>query len=167
MNSQRIAHTPAQDLHLRAAVYRRFGAPEVVHTEASTRPAPGVDEVLVRVHASTVSSADHRARTRDVPRGLRVLAAVSLGIFRPRHRVLGMAVAGVIEAVGAGVTSFAPGDEVDYTADALADLVGRAESGRFHAVVDRTYDLADIVEAHRYVDAGHKRGNVVLRVTGS
>ena len=53
---------------------------------------------------------------------------------------------------------------VAYSAEALAFLVGLAESGRFQAVIDRTYDLADIVEAHRLVDAGHKTGNVVLRV---
>ena len=46
----------------------------------------------------------------------------------------------------------------------LAQLVGLAESGRYRPVVDRTYDLADLVEAHRYVDTGRKRGNVVLRI---
>ncbi|WP_242616292.1 zinc-binding dehydrogenase [Microterricola gilva] len=41
------------------------------------------------------------------------------------------------------------------------------ESGRFRAVIDRSYDLSDIVEAHRYVDTGRKRGNVVLRVAAA
>ena len=52
-----------------------------------------------------------------------------------------------------------------YRADDLAYIVSLAESGRYQAVIDRTYDLTDIVEAHRYVDAGHKKGNVVLRIT--
>ncbi len=51
------------------------------------------------------------------------------------------------------------------TAEDLAVLVDLAEAGRYRAVRDRTYDLADIGEAHRYVDTGRKRGNVVVRIT--
>lgn len=321
-----------------AAVYRRFGAPEVVHLEQRAVPAPRPGEVLIRVHASTVSIADHRARTRDVPRGLTLLAAATIGLFRPKRSVLGMDAAGVVEAVGEGVTGFTPDDRViamtgggfgghaeyvcvpadgaitrapvnltdeeavalvfggitgqgflskvaigpgttvlvngasgavgtavvqlakhlgahvtavtsgsnaelvmalgadrvidytrqDFTANGarydvivdgvgnapfekveasihpggalllvicdlrgmlrsrgqsrrsgkvvawdvgkpgaaeLAQLVSLAESGRYRPVIDRTYDLADVVEAHRYVDTGRKRGNVVLRIT--
>jgi NADPH:quinone reductase-like Zn-dependent oxidoreductase len=323
-----------------AAVYRRFGPPEVVRVETVARPTPKAGEVLIKVHASTVSAADHRARSRDIPAGLGLMAAFGLGIFHPRNQILGMDVAGVVEAVGADVTGFAPGDRViammggrfgghaeyacapadgaitrapsnmtfeqavtlpfggttareslnqvtirpgdtvlvngasgavgtaavqlaknlgahvtavtsganrelvsslgadrviDYTtddftaegkqydvivecvgnapfervessikpggalllvivdlkgmlkargqsrksgkrvipnlgkyhADDLAHIVSLAESGRYQAVIDRTYDLTDIVEAHRYVDAGHKKGNVVLRISSS
>jgi NADPH:quinone reductase-like Zn-dependent oxidoreductase len=97
---------------MRAAVYRRFGGPDVVRVEEVPAPTPGRGDVLIRVHASTVSVADHRARSREVPRGLGLLAAVGIGLLRPRHRVLGMDAAGVVEAVGADVTRFAPGDEV-------------------------------------------------------
>ena len=322
---------------MRAAVYRRFGGPDTVRVEEVPRPPVGADDVLIRVHASTVSAADHRARSREVPRGLGLLAAAGIGAFRPKRPVLGMDVAGVVAAVGRDVTRFAPGDEViamlgaafgghaeyarirsdgavarkprtmtfedavtvvfggltagsflrqaalgpgsavlvngasgavgtaavqlarqagasvtavcsdanrqlvtslgadrvidhrteDFTAgpagyDVIVDCVGNAphervahllrpggalllviadlpailrapirsrrtghrittdagkptredlaflvdlaEAGSFRAVRDRTYDLADVVEAHRYVDTGHKRGNVVLRV---
>lgn len=97
---------------MRAAVYRRFGGPEVVRVEEIRRPSPCANEVLIKVHASTVSSADHRTRSRDVPKGLVALASLTIGIFRPRRRVLGMDVAGVVEAVGSRVTRFRPGDEV-------------------------------------------------------
>src|SRR3712207_2997048 len=97
---------------MRAAVYRRFGGPENVQVEDLPRPSLGRDDVLIRVHASTVSVADHRARSREVPRGLWLLAAVGIGAFRPKRPVLGMDVAGVVEAVGADVSRFAPGDEV-------------------------------------------------------
>lgn len=97
---------------MRAAVYRRFGGPQVVQVEEVRRPSPGNDDVLIRVHASTVSIADHRARSRDIPSGLSVLAALGLGFFRPRHQILGMDAAGVVEAVGTNVTKFTPGDEV-------------------------------------------------------
>jgi NADPH:quinone reductase-like Zn-dependent oxidoreductase len=97
---------------MRAAVYRRFGGPDNVRVEELPRPSLGRDDVLVRVHASTVSAADHRARSRDLPRGLGLLAAFGIGMLRPKRRVLGMDVAGVVEAVGADVTRFALGDEV-------------------------------------------------------
>jgi NADPH:quinone reductase-like Zn-dependent oxidoreductase len=320
-----------------AAAYRRFGPPEVVQLEQVRKPSPKAGEVLIKVHASTVSVADYRARSRDIPRSLALIASIGIGAFRPRHRVLGTDVAGVVEEVGAGVTTFAPGDRViamlspfgghaeyvsvpqhspiaraprnmtleqavtllfggtsargflnqvtikpgdtvlvngasgavgtaviqlakqlgahvtavtsggnrelvtslgadrvidyttddflaegrqydvvidcvgnapferaessvkpggalllviagmgallassrrsrrsgklitanigKYTADDVAYLVSLAESGRYRAVIDRTYDLADVVEAHRYVDTGRKKGNVVLRLT--
>jgi NADPH:quinone reductase-like Zn-dependent oxidoreductase len=97
---------------MRAAVYRRFGGPDVVRVEELAPPSVGTDDVLIRVHASTVSAADHRARSREVPRGLRLLAALGIGALRPKRRVLGMDVAGVVEAVGADVTRFRAGDEV-------------------------------------------------------
>jgi NADPH:quinone reductase-like Zn-dependent oxidoreductase len=97
---------------MRAAVYRRFGGPDVVRVEQVPTPSVGRGEVLVRVHASTVSAADHRARSRDVPRGLWLLAAFGIGAFRPKRRVLGMDIAGTVEAVGPEVTRFAPGDAV-------------------------------------------------------
>jgi NADPH:quinone reductase-like Zn-dependent oxidoreductase len=324
---------------MKAAVYRRFGAPEVVAITEVPTPTPGPEEVLIRVLASTVSIADHRSRTRtrDVPKGLGLPTALALGVFRPRKRVLGMDAGGIVDAVGEKVTRFAPGDEViamlgakfgghaeyarikqhgaiaakptnltfdeavalvfgglpahaflsraeigpgtrvlvngasgavgtaavqlakdlgahvtavcaarnadlvtslgadrvidytstdfmtesggydvimdcvgnagfdrvqhlinpggallavisdlgglvraksrsrksgklvtatgvDYRGDDLEFLVGLAEAGRLRPVIDRTYDLAEIVAAHRFVDAGHKRGSVVLRI---
>ena len=85
---------------MRAAVYRRFGSADVVSVEEIPTPVPGPEEVLIRVIASTVSAAAHRARSRDVPKGLGLLAGVGVGFFRPRHRVLGMDGAGGVTAVG-------------------------------------------------------------------
>ena len=75
---------------MRAAVYRRYGPPEVVRIEEIPTPSPRPGAVLIKVHASTLSAADHRARSRNIPTGLRVPAALSLGVFRPRTRILGM-----------------------------------------------------------------------------
>jgi NADPH:quinone reductase-like Zn-dependent oxidoreductase len=113
---------------MRAAVYRRFGGPDTVRVEELPRPSVGPDDVLVQVRASTVSAADHRARSREVPRGLWLLAAFGIGAFRPKRRVLGMDVAGVVEAVGSQVTRFAPGDEV--IAMLGASFGGHAEYAR-------------------------------------
>lgn len=97
---------------MRAAVYHRFGGPEVVRVEEVPKPEARAGEVLIRVRAATVSMADYRMRSRDLPKGLGFLAPIALGVFGPRHKILGMDVAGVVEAVGAGVARFKPGDEV-------------------------------------------------------
>lgn len=97
---------------MRAAVFDRFGGPEVVRPADIAVPQPGLHDIRIRVAASTVSAADHRMRARDLPRGLGLLALPVVGLFRPRRRVLGMDFAGTVEAVGAAVTRFEPGDEV-------------------------------------------------------
>lgn len=97
---------------MKAAVYRSFGGPEVVRVEEVAKPVPRADQVLVRVVASTVSIADYRMRTRDLPRGLGFFGPLTIGIFAPRKKILGMDFAGIVEAVGADVTRFKPGDEV-------------------------------------------------------
>ncbi|WP_415085549.1 zinc-binding dehydrogenase [Micropruina sp.] len=55
---------------------------------------------------------------------------------------------------------------IPFTADHIAAVVAAAENGRLRPVIDRTVDLSEIVEAHRYVDTGRKRGSVVVRVPG-
>jgi NADPH:quinone reductase-like Zn-dependent oxidoreductase len=97
---------------MRAAVYREFGGPEVVRVEQLPDPTPGPTEVLVRVAASTVSVADYRTRSKDLPPGLGFFGPLELGAFRPRHPVLGMDASGVVEQVGSEVTRFTPGDRV-------------------------------------------------------
>jgi NADPH:quinone reductase-like Zn-dependent oxidoreductase len=97
---------------VQAAVYRKFGGPEVVRIEDVPKPSPQSDEVLIKVYATTVSVADHRMRSRDLPKGLWFLGPVMLGVFGPRKPVLGMDIAGIVEAVGDNVTRFKPGDAV-------------------------------------------------------
>ena len=113
---------------MRAAVYRKFGGPEVVAVEEVQKPVPKAGEVLIRVAASTVSAGDHRMRAKDLPKGLGLLAAAVVGVFAPRKRVLGMDFAGTVEAVGEGVTAFKPGDE-------LVGLTGNAFGGHAEYVV--------------------------------
>src|SRR5262249_49169017 len=97
---------------MRAAAIDTFGPPEVVHVVDVPRPAAGPGEVLVRVRATALTVADHRMRSRDLPRGMKLPGGACLGWRRPKHRILGTDAAGVVEAVGDGVTAFAPGDEV-------------------------------------------------------
>ncbi len=97
---------------MKAAVYRRFGGPEVVKIEEVPKPSPKKNEVLVKVMAATVSVADHRVRSLTLPKGFWLLGPLALGIFGPRKKILGMDIAGTVEAVGKDVTKFKPGDEI-------------------------------------------------------
>jgi NADPH:quinone reductase-like Zn-dependent oxidoreductase len=90
-----------------AIVRTRYGPPESVRLEEVPTPAPGEGEVLVRVVASSVNRAD-----LDYLTGYPAFARVVTGLRGPRIQRLGSDVAGVVEAVGPGVTRFAPGDEV-------------------------------------------------------
>jgi len=97
---------------MEAYVCRRYGGPEVVELAEVPTPAPKRGEVLVKVLATTVTAADWRVRTLDVPKGFGTLSRLALGVSRPRQPILGTELAGVVEAVGDGVAAFAPGDEV-------------------------------------------------------
>jgi NADPH:quinone reductase-like Zn-dependent oxidoreductase len=90
---------------MRAAVTTRYGRPEVVEVREVPTPTPADNEVLVRVRASSVCFGDRIFRSG--PLLIRLLSG-----FRPRHPILGVDLAGTVEAVGPGVTRFAPGDAV-------------------------------------------------------
>jgi NADPH:quinone reductase-like Zn-dependent oxidoreductase len=97
---------------MRAAVQDRYGPPEVVAVRTVAAPEPGPHEVRVKVFASSVSSADSRVRALRVPRGLRALARLGLGITRPRAPIRGTDLAGMVDVAGAEVSGLAPGDAV-------------------------------------------------------
>ena len=92
---------------MRAAVHERYGPPEVLRIADVERPVPEDDEVLVRVHASSVTRSDCGLRNTEY-----FFARVFTGIVRPKRTISGMEFAGVIEEVGPAVTRFAVGDEV-------------------------------------------------------
>ncbi|HWB81855.1 MAG TPA: NAD(P)-dependent alcohol dehydrogenase [Nannocystaceae bacterium] len=94
---------------MKAAVYRSFGPPEVLAIEEVRAPEPRPHEVLVKVRATTVTSAEAAMR-----RGEPLWGRVILGLLRPRKRMrtLGIELAGEIAAIGRDVTRFRIGDEV-------------------------------------------------------
>lgn len=97
---------------MRAAVFDRYGPPEVVRLEQVVAPAPGRDEVLLRVDAAAVTTGDARIRAARFPRGLGVASRLAFGVTRPRRRILGSCCAGVVEAVGERVRDLGPGEAV-------------------------------------------------------
>jgi NADPH:quinone reductase-like Zn-dependent oxidoreductase len=92
---------------MRAVVHHRYGPPEVLRLEEVERPVPNEDEVLVKVHASTVTRTDCGFRAADP-----FFTRVFLGLRRPKRQIPGMELAGVVEEAGANVSEFEVGDEV-------------------------------------------------------
>jgi NADPH:quinone reductase-like Zn-dependent oxidoreductase len=104
---------------VKAVVYTRYGSPDVLSLAEVETPTPGDGEVLIRVRAVSLNLSDW-----ETLRGKPLYSRFG-GPFRPRHRVLGSDIAGRVEAVGAGVTRFRPGDDV--FADILSHMGGFAE----------------------------------------
>ena len=97
---------------MKAITYGRFGSPDVLELREIPKPTPKDDEVLIKVHATTVTAGDRRARTHQAPKGFWLPVRLFFGFFRPRKPILGTELAGEIEAVGKAVTKFKVGDHV-------------------------------------------------------
>jgi NADPH:quinone reductase-like Zn-dependent oxidoreductase len=99
---------------MKAVVYDRYGPPDVLHIEEVPQPAPKDDEVLVKVHASTVNRFDCHTREANRSSGpaVMVLSRLVSGVRGPRQRILGSELAGEVAAAGAAVREFAVGDRV-------------------------------------------------------
>lgn len=92
--------------------YKTYGPPEVLEKVEIPTPVPKPDEVLVRVHATTVSAGDWRARSLTMPKGLGLMGRLVFGVTGPRKPILGTELSGVIETVGAQVSGYQQGDAV-------------------------------------------------------
>lgn len=97
---------------MKVAFVARYGPPEVVEFRKAPTPTPGAGEVRVRVLATAVTAADWRIRSGLLPRGFGVLRGLALGFGGPRKAVLGTDAAGLVDAVGPGVTRLGVGDPV-------------------------------------------------------
>ena len=92
---------------MKAIVYRTYGSPDILRVEEVPTPAPSDGQVLVRVHAAALNPLDWH-----LLRGKPYIVRPTSGWRRPKRNIPGVDVAGVVEAVGKGVTDLAPGDEV-------------------------------------------------------
>jgi NADPH:quinone reductase-like Zn-dependent oxidoreductase len=92
---------------MKAAVYKKYGPPEVVRVMDVERPKPGSDEVLVKVYATTVNRTDCGFRSAEY-----FISRFFSGLFKPKFAILGNEFAGIIEAVGNDVKLLNVGDKV-------------------------------------------------------
>ena len=92
---------------MKAYLWEKYGPPDTLRMAEVDKPAANAEEVLVKVLATSVNPADWRSL-----RGKPLFSRITLGLLRPKHKILGVDVAGQVEAVGSGVTRFKPGDEV-------------------------------------------------------
>ena len=97
---------------MKAIVCPRYGPPEVLRLKEVERPIPRADEVLVRVHATTVTMGDCEIRRFKMPIWLWPIARIGFGLRGPRKGILGQELAGEVESVGTNVSRFKAGDQV-------------------------------------------------------
>jgi len=118
---------------MKAIVYTKYGPPDVLQLKEVAKPAPRDNEVLIRVHATSVTAADYRIRSFTVSIGFWLPTRIALGLIGPKRTIPGVELAGEIEAVGKDVKLFKEGDQVfgiDYRGfGAYAEYVCRSEEG--------------------------------------
>jgi NADPH:quinone reductase-like Zn-dependent oxidoreductase len=161
------APATVQSSMMKAVVNTRYGSPDVLEIRQVPKPQPKAGEVLIRVHATTVGRTDC-----GMLRARPFVVRFFMGLRRPKRTVLGMDFAGEVEAVGAGVASFTPGDRVfgmstdDFGAH--AEYLCVPEKGALAAMpTGARFDEAVVCEGAWYADMllrefGLKPGDRIL-----
>lgn len=132
---------------MRAVVWTAFGGAGVLKVREVEKPVPKKGELLIKVHASAVTTGDCRMRSVSVPRGLWLPSRLAFGVFRPRREIFGMDFSGEVVGIGQGVSLFKEGDRVFGT---MGMALGA--NAQYLCIAERKA-LVKIPDAVSYVDA--------------
>jgi NADPH:quinone reductase-like Zn-dependent oxidoreductase len=154
---------------MKAAIYTRYGPPDVVQVTQVEKPVPKDGEILINVRAASVNPLDWHFM-----RGLPYLVRLMAGLGKPKDTRLGVDVAGRVEAVGKNVTQFKPGDEVFGSCrGAFAEYACTAETGLFKKPNTVTFEQAASVPVAAYTalqglrDAGQIQPGQKVLINGA
>lgn len=98
---------PFQIIILKAAIYKRYGGPDVISIRQVKKPAPGPQEILIEIHASTVNRTDCGFRSAQY-----VISRLFSGLLAPKNKILGCEFSGIVAQIGQSVSKFKVGDYV-------------------------------------------------------
>jgi NADPH:quinone reductase-like Zn-dependent oxidoreductase len=96
---------------VKAILHTAYGPPDELQLKEVEKPAPQADEVLIKIHATTVTTSDCNIRNLTfVPKALWLPIRMEFGLTKPKNNILGFDLAGDVEAVGKDVTRFRVGE---------------------------------------------------------
>ena len=102
---------------MKAIVYTKYGPPDVLQLKEVEKPTPKYNEVLIRIYATTATAGDCENRRLEVPILIWLPIRIYMGVRKPKRQILGLELAGEIEAVGKDITRFKKGDQVFAATD--------------------------------------------------
>ena len=158
---------------MKAIVFTKYGPPEVLQLKQVEKPVPRDKEVLVKVYAATATAGDCEIRRFDMPVLFWLPIRLYMGLIKPRIRILGQELAGVVESVGKDVKEFCKGDQVFAPTDARFGAYAEYKcvactSALAHKPANMTYEEAAAVPVgglnalHFLRKANIQRGQKVL-----
>lgn len=127
---------------MKAVIHTKYGPPEVLQLIEVPKPIPNENEVLIKIHATTVNRTDCGFRSAEY-----FVSRFFSGLFKPKNQILGNEFAGIIESTGKNVTAFHSGDKVfgynDVTFGAHAEYLTISENGAISTIPERiTFEQA-------------------------